>query len=92
MNENTWKALVSAALPGLFAAFPPISCCCLAGGGSLLVSLWPMDTQGGRHKHTSHVPLTLSLDYLQLKADTISTQQMANTSSRKENRLMAETS
>lgn len=35
--------------------------------------------------------LTLSLEYLQLKAGTISTQRMANISSRKENHLMAET-
>lgn len=35
--------------------------------------------------------LTLSLEYLQLKAGTTSTQQIANMSSRKENHLMAET-
>lgn len=34
--------------------------------------------------------LTLSLEYLQLKAGTISTPRMANISSRKENHLMAE--
>lgn len=96
-NEWKYREGVGVCSPGsliswLLAAFPPTSCCRLAGGGSFLVGLWPLDTQGGGHKHISHVPLTLSLDYLQLKADTISTHQMANTSSRKENHLMAETS